>query len=150
MRAHELDENGKIINTIAVESLNFKPGLVNADIYGGQIGDSIVGGVLVPAGGLPAEPPTVPPTVVSMREAQLALLEAGLLDTVEATIEAIPDEAMRARARVEWRTARDVERNNVVLQLVAGEIGLGDQELDELFLMAAGYAFRRPARDETV
>lgn len=46
MRAHLLDEDGWIINTVLVPDLNFIPGLVDAAI-GGQIGDRIVNGVLI-------------------------------------------------------------------------------------------------------
>lgn len=47
MRAHLLDENGKITNTIDVPSLDFLPNLVDA-LIGGGIGDSVINGVLVP------------------------------------------------------------------------------------------------------
>lgn len=47
MRAHQLDGNGVILNTIEVESLDFLPNLIDAS-NGGQIGDSIVDGVIVP------------------------------------------------------------------------------------------------------
>ena len=46
MRAHMLDENGLIINTIEVESLDIFPNLVDADI-GGAIGDWIIDGKVV-------------------------------------------------------------------------------------------------------
>lgn len=54
MRAHQLDANGVIINTIVVDSLDVIPGLVDASI-GGQIGDKIVGGVVVPQVVFPTE-----------------------------------------------------------------------------------------------
>jgi hypothetical protein len=46
--AHQLDDTGKIINTILVGSLDDFPDLTPASI-GGTIGDSIVEGKLVPA-----------------------------------------------------------------------------------------------------
>ena len=42
----------------------------------------------------------VVPTVVTQRQARLALLGAGLLDAVDAAIDAIPDPATRAAARI--------------------------------------------------
>lgn len=54
MRAHVLDQYGKIINTIVVKSLDFMPGLVDASI-GGTIGDSVINGQLIPA-----QPPEEP------------------------------------------------------------------------------------------
>lgn len=47
MRAHVLNEQGEIVNTVEVASLDVIPGLVDASI-GGQIGDSLVEGVVVP------------------------------------------------------------------------------------------------------
>lgn len=47
MRAHQLDKNGVIINTIEVESISVLPNLFDASI-GGSKGDSIVDGVLIP------------------------------------------------------------------------------------------------------
>lgn len=45
MRAHQINEDGRIVNTVMVDEL--ADGLVDANI-GGSIGDSIIGGVLVP------------------------------------------------------------------------------------------------------
>jgi hypothetical protein len=52
MRAHLLDANGVITNTIVIDSLDLFPDwhLVDASI-GGQIGDSIVNGIVVPLAG---------------------------------------------------------------------------------------------------
>lgn len=47
MRAHVVDENGLIINTIEIESLNMFPNLVDAE-SGGSIGDSIINGIIIP------------------------------------------------------------------------------------------------------
>lgn len=72
------------------------------------------------------------PRVVSMRQARLALLAAGLLDDVEAAIASAP----RA-ARIEWEYAQEVARDyGLVLQL-APVLGLTDRQLDDLFVAAA-------------
>lgn len=47
MRAHVLDENSVIVNTIVVADLGFMPGLIDASI-GGSIGDAIKDGVVYP------------------------------------------------------------------------------------------------------
>jgi hypothetical protein len=47
MRAHQLDGNGLIINTVVVADLSVLPNLIDAAI-GGGIGDSVIDGVLVP------------------------------------------------------------------------------------------------------
>lgn len=48
MIAHQVDADGVIINTIVVDSLDAVPGLIDASI-GGNIGDSVVNGEVVPA-----------------------------------------------------------------------------------------------------
>lgn len=61
MRAHQLDADGVILNTILVDSIDVIPGLVNAEI-GGGIGDRIVDGAVIPR-------PTVPPSVKDYSDA---------------------------------------------------------------------------------
>lgn len=55
MRAHMMDGD-LIANTIEVESLDVFTSLVDADLYGGGPGDSIIDGVLVPKPAPPATP----------------------------------------------------------------------------------------------
>jgi hypothetical protein len=83
----------------------------------------------------PALPPYVPPPsavpqAVTMRQARLALLSAGLLDQVNA---AITDPA----ARIEWEYATTVERNSSLVQSLASGLGLTEPQLDDLFTLAA-------------
>ena len=47
MNAHQLNANSVIINTIVVSALDQFPGLIDATL-GGRIGDSFIGGVIVP------------------------------------------------------------------------------------------------------
>lgn len=47
MRAHQLDANGVIVNTIIVASLDDFPNVIDASI-GGEVGDSIIEGVVMP------------------------------------------------------------------------------------------------------
>lgn len=54
MRAHILNESGLILNTCMVSALD--AGMVDADLYGGGPGDSIIGGVLVLAPTAPNGP----------------------------------------------------------------------------------------------
>ena len=92
---------------------------------------------------LPPYPaPTAPPAVIvpqriTARQAQLALLEAGLLDDVEVTIEALPAN-VRAQVRIEWGRATHVERGSTVTQMVATALGLTAAQVDDLFVAAAG------------
>ena len=74
---------------------------------------------------------------ITARQAQLALLDAGLLDDVEVTIEALPAN-VRAQVRIEWGRATHVERGSTVTQMVATALGLTAAQVDDLFVAAAG------------
>ena len=86
---------------------------------------------------LPA--PVVPlavPTVVTMRQARLALLGAGLLGSIDAAINALESPAKEA-ARIEWEYSQEVSRTQPFVQLLAPALGLSEEELDELFTAAS-------------
>jgi hypothetical protein len=80
----------------------------------------------------PPERQAAIPDVVSMRQARLALLAAGLLDSVEAAIAAAPP-----AARIEWEYAADVRRDYGLVLMLAAALGLTEQQLDDLFVTAA-------------
>lgn len=84
------------------------------------------------------DPPVVPTisTIVSMRQARLALLRAGLLDAVNGAIAnmvGVPG----VEARIEWEFATTVERNSPLVQNTAVALGLTETQLDELFKTAS-------------
>lgn len=72
------------------------------------------------------------PQQVTMRQARLALLSAGLLDDVEMVITA----AGRA-AQLEWEYAAMVERSNPAVAIVQQQQGMTDEQIDGLFREAA-------------
>ena len=72
------------------------------------------------------------PQQVTMRQARLALLSAGLLDDVEAVISA----AGRA-AQLEWEYAAVVDRSNPAVAIVQQQKALTDAQIDDLFREAA-------------
>ena len=78
--------------------------------------------------------PEVPVTIdtVSMRQARLALLQSGLLQTVDAAIANSTDEAMK----IEWEYATDVHRDWASLIALTGTLGMTAEQLDELFILA--------------
>ena len=83
------------------------------------------------------EPPPRPPVVpqsVTMRQARLALLGAGLLDDVDAAIAAIPDPVQRKSAQIEWEYATVIERNSSLVTVLSAQLGLDAATLDSLFL----------------
>jgi len=84
----------------------------------------------------PEEPEFVKVTTVSMRQARLALLHAGLLKQVEATLDML-EEPARSAAKIEWEYSQEVKREwPWVVQLTAA-MGMTDEQVDGLFQLAA-------------
>lgn len=82
--------------------------------------------------------PVVPaiPEVVTMRQARLALLQAGLLAQVNTAVANMPG-AAGDTARIEWEFSSTVERNRPLVQSLIGALGLTESQLDDLFRLAA-------------
>lgn len=76
------------------------------------------------------------PAVVSMRQARLALLAAGMLDQVATAIAGMPGVGGQ-QARIEWEYAQEVRRGWPVVVAIGDALGLGDEQLDALFRAAA-------------
>ena len=126
-----LDSNNLVINIIMADPADV-PGSVNG--AGGAIGDTwdgmrFVRPVVVP------HPPVVPPSV-TMRQARLALLGAGLLASVDAAINSLPSPQKEA-ARIEWEYAAEVQRSSGIVTMMGVALGLDDAALDTLFIEAA-------------
>jgi len=80
--------------------------------------------------------PSRGPASVTMRQARLALLQAGKLDDVDAAIAALPSPAKEA-AQIEWEYATEVKRDSQLVTQLAPALGLADAALDALFTQAA-------------
>lgn len=80
----------------------------------------------------PAPAKAEAPTVVTIRQARLALLAAGLLDDIDAAVHA----AGRA-AQIEWEYATEVRRDHALIAAMAATNNLTDDEIDALFTAAA-------------
>lgn len=76
------------------------------------------------------------PTKVTMKQARLALLQKGLLATVESTINTLP-EPDKTAARIEWDYSSEVERNTHLCVTLADLLNLTNSDLDDLFILAA-------------
>lgn len=89
----------------------------------------------VPAPLLPVytPPPSKVPTSLSMRQARLALLGAGLLDTVQAGVATMPQ-----ASQIEWEFAATVDRSSPLVAALSGALGLDDAALDVLFEAGVG------------
>ena len=125
MKAHQI-QNGVVINTIEVDSLDFLPNLIEATT--GGIGWTWDGETFT----APPAPPTPIPQSVTMRQARLALLGAGLLDTVETAIA-----GAGPAAKIEWDYATEVQRSAGLVPAMATALGLTDAQIDALFVTAS-------------
>ena len=74
--------------------------------------------------------------VVTMRQARLALLQQGLLASIQPAIDAL-DEPHRSGANIEWEYSQEVERNRPFVELLSQALELTDEDLDALFTLAA-------------
>lgn len=73
---------------------------------------------------------------VTMRQARLALLAAGLLPSVDAAIAAL-SEPQRSEAKIEWEYSQEVQRHNGFVSSVAPALGLTSSDIDNLFVVAS-------------
>lgn len=80
--------------------------------------------------------PAIVPTAVTMRQARLAMLGAGVLASVDQAIAAIPGAAGDA-ARIEWEYAQEVRRDSPLVAALAPTLGLTSEQIDALFVAGA-------------
>lgn len=74
------------------------------------------------------------PSRVTMAQARIALAEAGIdVDAAIATL----DVGTRRRAALAWEYAAEVSRDGDLVALLAGRLGLGSEQIDDLFRAAA-------------
>lgn len=85
--------------------------------------------------GWDAAPPPVP-AAITMRQARLALLGAGLLAQVNDAVAAMGGAAGSA-ARIEWEYAQEVSRNSLLVSYLSAALGLSAAQLDDLFIQAS-------------
>lgn len=76
------------------------------------------------------------PKTVTMRQARLALHQAGLLPNIEAALNSLPSPQKEA-AQIEWEYSQEVVRQKELVQMLAPALGLNDQQLDDLFVLAS-------------
>lgn len=84
---------------------------------------------------VPPQPPG-PPRSVTMRQARLALLAAEKLGMVQLAISSLPSPQKEA-AQIDWEYAATVDRDSGTTMLLAQALGMKDEELDQLFVLAA-------------
>lgn len=95
---------------------------------------SVIGAATIEDYVAPPPEPVVPvvPTSVTMRQACLALENAGILDDVEALVATLP-----RPYQIEWQRASMVERTNQLVEVVRQQQGMAVQQIDDMFIQAA-------------
>ena len=73
---------------------------------------------------------------LTRRQFKLALLENGLLDTVEQMIESIEDPTIKARIKIEYIESERFERTNESVQYMLGVLDLTSDQVDEMWRYA--------------
>ncbi|MFP5472407.1 MAG: hypothetical protein ACLGJD_02115 [Gammaproteobacteria bacterium] len=94
-----------------------------------QPGDPVIPGQAPP----PLGPAPVPASVTPL-QARRALLQAGLLDEVEAALA-----AASAETRLAWEYATAIDRDNSLLAGVARQMNMSVEAVDELFRQAGSF-----------
>jgi hypothetical protein len=79
-----------------------------------------------------AEPLPLPSLSVSAAQAKVALYRRGFLVDVENAVAAYPKDV-----QIWFSDAREWDRNNPYVQGLGVELGLTDEQVDELFVFAA-------------
>ena len=69
---------------------------------------------------------------LTRRQFKLALLENGLLNTVEEMIESIEDPTIKARIQIEYSESERFERSNESVQYMLGVLNLTSDQVDEM------------------
>jgi hypothetical protein len=76
------------------------------------------------------------PHVVTMRQARLAMFQAGIYQTVKDTVAALPGPEGEL-ARIEWDYSTVVDRNQPLTVALVAQLGLTDEQINQLFAHAA-------------
>ena len=76
------------------------------------------------------------PDEITMRQARLVLLGAGMLGAVESAIAALP-EPVKSAAKIEWEYSQVVKRKNGFVEKLAPVIGWSEKQIDDLFIAGA-------------
>jgi hypothetical protein len=88
------------------------------------------------------EPPVIieqyVPQTVTMRQARLAMLNAGILHLVDDAIAAMPSPD-KETAQINWEYASEIARNDTMVGALALSLGMTEQNVDELFIVASQF-----------
>jgi hypothetical protein len=78
-----------------------------------------------------------PPNTCSPRQLRLALIQSGIsLSAVQGFIDGIGDPVQKEIAIVEWEYALEIVRGHPLVQAIAANLNLTEQQIDDIFTLA--------------
>jgi len=86
------------------------------------------------------------PSVATARQIRLALLDVGLLDSVQNAFADLT-EPLKTKAQIEWEYATEIDKNSPLIQKLYPKLGLTEEQLDDLFVAAAEMGLTNPDAD---
>jgi len=81
----------------------------------------------------PVEPPPAVPQIVSRAQGLIAIQNAGLLETINAYVEASTDDALK----LAWANVGEFQRDSALINQLAPAMNITPEQLDALFIAAA-------------
>lgn len=85
----------------------------------------------------PSPIPVEVPQSVTKRQGRQQMILMGLLSSVQAAIDSIPDETQRLLVQSFWDDSTQYERTHPQMLQLAQAIGLTDEQLDQAFIAAS-------------
>ncbi|MEE3704589.1 hypothetical protein V2I29_03185 [Campylobacter sp. CX2-8023-23] len=76
-------------------------------------------------------------TKITLRQTKLILNKKGLLNRVSEFIDSIPDETLKASAKIEWEYANEVDINNPLISVLKQGLSLSDENVKDMFKEAS-------------
>ncbi|WP_050384572.1 hypothetical protein [Bradyrhizobium pachyrhizi] len=133
MTTFVVDASGNIINAVVLEDGAAWSPPDGCSIATGEyaVGGTLIGGVYTapPASVVPID--AHPVVAVTPRQARLALLAAGLLDQVDAAVD-----AAGGATKITWEYATEIRRDDPMISTVGAALSLTSDQIDALFTAA--------------
>ena len=130
-----------IKNNVAIDVIQTDPFMVFVPSYAQQfeeVDESCCVGMVLENGVWISPPVVIPvPQEITMRQARLALHEAGLLSNVSTAIASLSEPA-KTKAQIEWEYSNALQRDNPFVTTLGTALGLSSDDIDNLFITASG------------
>lgn len=133
MRVAHLQKINNLVINIGIDSEL----ITTPDFYFVPIGNrnDVLPGMIYEDGDFIFKELPVVPKSVTARQARLALLGVGLLQTVNMFLENMSGIEGES-ARIEWEYASEIQRHSPLVDTLGPALGLTSQQIDQLFIEA--------------